>query len=83
MSDDGDDDDGDGADDDDDDDDDGDGTHHLKNKYHVSYEHISHFFNGYLIMMMNYDITLIVIDTIIDNDKSTNMTCNDNYAPGN
>ena len=67
MSDDGDDDDDDGA---DDDDDDGDGPHHLKNEYHVSYEHIYHFFNGYLIMMMNYDITLIVIDTIIDNDIS-------------
>ena len=67
MSDDGDADDGDGA---DDDDDDGDGTHHLTNGYHVSYENIYHFFNGYLIMMMNYDITLIVIDTIIDNDMS-------------
>ena len=36
----------------------------------MSYENIYHFFNGYLIMMMNYDITLIVIDTIIDNDMS-------------
>ena len=68
MSDDGDDDDD--NDDVDGDDDDGEGTHHLTNGYHVSYENIYHFFNCYLIMMMNYDITLIVIDTIIDNDMS-------------